>query len=838
MKKIYSALVILGTLGAIENSDDSFMGPKSNEIQISHIEGPGIGYDKGYTSLELFLTSYKPWIRNFFPFLDLRGHVFNDGKLASNLGIGTRAFINDYCHSLGANLYYDYRRGARRNYQQIGGGIEFLTPFLEFRVNGYCPIGAQVSHAYDLSFDQFIGNNFLVNRKYEYSLAGVDSEAGWHFKRWGQIDLFFGLGPYYFKGKIDTGFVGGKGRLVARLGEYVSLEGSYSYDSVFRSRPQGQISISIPFGPRSCLSENKCCSYCEQSMLQEWIYTPPYRNEMIVVDKMKKKSLALDPITGLPYQFWFVSNLSSSNGTIESPFSTLAAAEASSGVGDVIYVFPGDGTTNGMNTGITLKDRQRFLGSGVPHFFETTIGGVLIPPHSTLNPSISAAAGAVVTLMNQNEVSGFNIYNGNPGILGAWSGSSVSANVNRNQIYNSIGNGIDLMPTNSQANLLVENNFLFASSGIAINIPFLDSTGTARIENNLVDNSTINGSRGIQMIHDGASNVTNIVTGNTLLNTFEHSIFIDAVGTATPTIVNSIVNGNTFNLRFPPPFGGILVQAIYLRTQNSSTHISTVMNNQIYGERGNARNGILVQASATSQAASRTETNIFGNIIKGSGQPILVHTELGGMGSVLCNINKNDVSNFNWSAIFAAVNGGIALLSEGSGSIEGVLSGNTITNNGTPLTGGAGIHITSFLGLIDVLCEKNVLEDNYGQGISVNAFGATVRTAFISNSVQRDGIVRGENAIDLVASMSGSLQAQFINNTIKDNAARDFFAFTNGAGDSICLKLEGNTIDTGFALDTLTSPGGSIFLEHPNYNIGNFFINGPIIYVDPGTCFP
>src|SRR5690348_10439786 len=60
-------------------------------LGLRHIENKGIGYKTGYTTLEGFLA--KDWDR-FVPFIDARGHIFNDGKWAANAGIGFRSLTN------------------------------------------------------------------------------------------------------------------------------------------------------------------------------------------------------------------------------------------------------------------------------------------------------------------------------------------------------------------------------------------------------------------------------------------------------------------------------------------------------------------------------------------------------------------------------------------------------------------------------------------------------------------------------------------------------------------------------------------------------------------------
>lgn len=62
-------------------------------------------------------------------------------------------------------------------------------------------------------------------------------------------------------------------------------------------------------------------------------------DRMEIVDHHRKEFVALNPATGLPYEFIFVDNLSSSNGTIESPYPTLLQAEAASVPYNIFYVF-------------------------------------------------------------------------------------------------------------------------------------------------------------------------------------------------------------------------------------------------------------------------------------------------------------------------------------------------------------------------------------------------------------------------------------------------------------------------------------------------------------------
>jgi hypothetical protein len=154
------------------------------------------------------------------------------------------------------------------------------------------------------------------------------------------------------------------------------------------------------------------------------------RQEIIVVDHKNEKSNAINPATGDPYTVWFVNNLSHSQGTFESPFNTLAAAENASGPNDIIYVFPGDGTATGMNSGIILKSGQQFLGAGINQKISTTQSKITIPAQASGLPIVSNTndpLGLGVQLVaSNNVVSGFNLKDTQGTTVGALSSGALS----------------------------------------------------------------------------------------------------------------------------------------------------------------------------------------------------------------------------------------------------------------------------------------------------------------------------------------------------------------------------------------------------------------------------
>ena len=328
---------------------------------------------------------------SFMPFFDIRGHVFNDGKWAGNVGIGERTLLESIDHTFGSYLYYDVRRvGHGLTVNQLSPGIELVGERMEYRINGYFPVGKHKSREYGFKFDKFSGHSIILKGKQQQAMMGGDAEVGVHITQSTRYDVYAGAGPYYFHSSNASAW-GGKVRLLGRYKEYVTLEVAYSYDHLFRNVVQGSLAFTLPFG-RKLQRCGKCCPQTDNLLLSRAAFAPS-RFEIPVVKRVNKREKAINPVTGDPWVVWFVNNTSHSAGTFESPFPTLLQAQNASSPNQMIYVFPGDGTTNGMNAGITLQDGQSFFGSGINQQFATTKGTKTIPAMSSSNPSITNTAG-------------------------------------------------------------------------------------------------------------------------------------------------------------------------------------------------------------------------------------------------------------------------------------------------------------------------------------------------------------------------------------------------------------------------------------------------------------
>lgn len=286
---------------------ESSKGPAPEHISASHTEGKGLGYSKGYSSLDLFLS--QPFRqKTVVPFMDLRGHIFNDGKYAANAGLGLRWLNRCYRQVWGVNWFYDYLQTSHRPYNQVSMGLEALGEVWEGRINGYLPVGQKRTPLLAFNYESLLP--FLVIGKEQFAMKGIDSEVGYHFCRTKYFDLYTGLGPYYYWGSsaaTENAFrrahkhaVGG--RLSARLSfmQYVTLEGVTTYDNRFKWTGQGTIALTLPFNfTFRFKNPEKDRPRCENSYcLREKLYQMVLRNEIIVIDKIHRYSTnpdILDP---------------------------------------------------------------------------------------------------------------------------------------------------------------------------------------------------------------------------------------------------------------------------------------------------------------------------------------------------------------------------------------------------------------------------------------------------------------------------------------------------------------------------------------------------------------
>lgn len=434
-------------------------------------EGLGL-QDVGYSTLEYFLA--KQEIFKGLVFLDLKGHIFDDGKWAANGGIGFRYRQEKFPVVFGMHSYYDYRRNVGHNFHQVGLGLEFLADIVKVYCNGYIPLGDKTKLR-NVTFDAFIHNHMRINSFTRLSMYGADLEVEVGMCKRGFFEVFTAWGPYYYRGNFGKDAFGVQGRLGSKYKNFLKVDVKGTYDRLFKLNIQGEFALYWNFGKkvkaRKAVFTKKVCCTNEAYLLQR-LAQPVQRQEIIVLSDQTKKQIAHSE-SGDPLFFLFVNNsaLSGNLGTFEQPFTSLALAQNSADVGDFIYIFPGDGSSNGLNSGFILQDEQSLLGASTNQLVTTNLAEVMIPAQFLGSlPLITNPLGLnIIELANGNTISGLHIDSAiQHGINGSSfiRGSTIKNNVITDSGTNDAGIFLNMDPgIQLQGDMIIKNNTITSTNG-------------------------------------------------------------------------------------------------------------------------------------------------------------------------------------------------------------------------------------------------------------------------------------------------------------------------------------------------------------------------------------
>ncbi len=367
----------------------------SSEAVLKHREHNGVGYDTGYTTLSTFLLPDQD--RPIYPMFDGRVHVFDDGKFAANIGGGMRMPFGNPDWALGANFFYDYRDDGAFQVNQLGPGLELLNRFLDFRLNGYIPLKSTKFKSNNTTFLRFQGHQAIVKNSLRAALPCVEGEIGSRYVNTNvPLEVYGSLGSYYlFSNKVDrTDFGrawGGTASATLEIIDRFFAGIDLTYDRIFRWTVQGVAGINLLPKPKQ---------------IPKFLSQPIMRNEIIPIQKRKQRAPLINPATHEPFKFVFVNNQSGSNGTFEDPFPTLLEAQAASSPRDIIYMYPGDGTTTGYDAGYNMRAWQVLQGSGT----DLPLAGAVIPAQTPGQmPIMTNLAGNGITLEDFNIIRGIHV---------------------------------------------------------------------------------------------------------------------------------------------------------------------------------------------------------------------------------------------------------------------------------------------------------------------------------------------------------------------------------------------------------------------------------------------
>jgi hypothetical protein len=367
-------------------------------------QGDGVstnGYTTGGVVLGLPFSGEPNRYDHGMGFIDVRGHIENDGHTAVTSDLGYRLPDWDGNRIWGVHGGYDWRQTDDGSYAWVNIGAEMLSKDWDLRVDGY--INLSSDNILCNCADQFVGQELLLRQTTEESMWGIEGAVGKHFTLFGDMPFYLGGRVHYFSGDFGDPAAGARLQLQADVLPNLSLGASGGYDSLFGALGYATLTFSFGDVPKQ---QNRDLS------LQQRLIDPIQRQELVVVSTQDRTGVPFVDGSGAAVPFIHVDNTApdGGDGSFEHRFNHLQEAQGASAPGDVIIVHKGDGTTNFYDQGITLQNSQYLLGAQFAG--QLLIHGLPICFTGDLQrPTITNTAGDGVTLADNNTVAGLDIVN-------------------------------------------------------------------------------------------------------------------------------------------------------------------------------------------------------------------------------------------------------------------------------------------------------------------------------------------------------------------------------------------------------------------------------------------
>ena len=813
----------------------------------------GLGYQGSYATIGTKTRLFEDFMDGRWLF-EGRGHVSENGGFFSNFGVERVFTLGSAGADLSLGAWYDYDGDQDdlsfgESFHAWGVTGKIKTQRWDLITNGYFPFGTTDTTQGDpTGGTPFFENRIVLQAGLDSALEGVDVTLRMRPRQLAFVNGSFDIGGYAYESDLVDSFGGGRARLNFQLPRGWIFNGEINYDDRFNLTGFAGLTWVWGSGGRG-LEYSPIGRDLEETTRNDHIVR--FNQEVIY---------AIDPDTGRPYNVVHVDNTATGveNGNFESPYNTLAEAEANSVEDDIIFIDDGDGTTNGYDTGFVAKDGQLILGEGFEHLIPIANGGrfggffSLISDFDGLRPVITNDGGAGITLANRNtvraiEIDGFQ----SPGVMSfgieANGGmTNTDALIEDNLIQGAAIDGIGA--TNIAGNWTFNRNDVQNNGFNGIRLEdACDPASVFTFDNNVVSN---NGLDGIQITNYIAQDI--VMTNNVTDSNGRDGVRIqgfkgdDSVGT------DILFDNHTsrFNIgdgiRVEDGVGSLtIINSVIGEDQNSTTTVVEAG--------GNATNGINVIDFTTPE--DDDQVLIMGNDINGNGA---------GFGSGI-NFQLNEgTSRLLITDNQINANGvGVNVLVDDqdlTNAIGTILDATIIDNEsiGSPLFGGNsadGLRFFSSGGAImNLLIDQTGATDqqivnNGGNGISfviggdTDGFGilstinATVRNATITGSggsgITGDVVQDGQLNLLVEDSLVGvqfSVPLQAVVDGTAGNANGFTFNFgqnPDGIVSSVTIRdtLVENNILNGFVLNAM--PGSAVDVALINNDFLNTFLQNP-----------
>ncbi len=255
------------------------VGPTSPLLQFSSPSVVGVGATLAGSESDIHIDALVPFWQSHSDyahtilFLVPRVATTEEVMTTGSLGLGVRSLRGEgsflggsFPWIIGANVFYDFTHSTRNfDYNQFGAGIEWMSPFLDLRVNGYFPENTEnkidetsstrTSTTSSTSSETSFGTPFASGHsvlqpfttttttnfrrtsvtsffeQYERALRGFDGEAGILLPdRFTLFPVRLYGGFYSFDNPYGEDLTGPKARIEARPFSFLLLDASWYQD--------------------------------------------------------------------------------------------------------------------------------------------------------------------------------------------------------------------------------------------------------------------------------------------------------------------------------------------------------------------------------------------------------------------------------------------------------------------------------------------------------------------------------------------------------------------------------------------------------------------------------
>jgi hypothetical protein len=492
-----------------------------------------------------------------------------DDNSEFNAGVGYREIVHNIPvlgdGVAGIHAWFDRRtteRGSKFNQVTLGG--EWKGGNVDILANGYVPLSEEEIHTDanpTVSNSGFVGTQVLVNTAQtvkEEPLAGVDLEFGYRLPIFeGSVDVVRAYaGGFHFWGDDVESVSGGRVRFQADVTSDISVGARYQYDDVRDDQAFLDVTLRFPWGNKKTYQDQGLYARLDESPERDIDIV----SNDVVTDNGVNKTL-VDATTGQAIDVYHVDNTAAGggDGSAETPFNTLVAAQGAAGAGDIIYVHRGDGTSGGQNAGITLANESQILtGSGVDFTFDasrygTSNGNAIsntVMVSAGVAPVLTNGAGNGITVTADNvSISGVTIDGATDNGVFAQNAdnltiSQVTSNNNTNAGFRIEADAATISEATFSGNT-ADGNGGAGFSAIAENVGTITAVNYS---NNTADNNTIGG---FFVSADGTGSSLNVdYDGNSADTNTTHGFYVQSINDAVvgdASFSNNTSTNNTGN---------------------------------------------------------------------------------------------------------------------------------------------------------------------------------------------------------------------------------------------------------------------------------------------------